>query len=596
MSSQKIYEGNIEKISEKIDEVNSSINRIALIRGIIFILFGISVYYIIKQKGFAFIVASILLILVFVFIAYIHTKEKEKLKEFNLLIEINNEHIKRAKGEWKEFKDKGEEYLSSEHPFINDLDIFGDNSLFQWINTTKTFYGREKLAKILSSTETRTAEEITKKQKALKELAEKIDFRQTLEFIPLLRKSPIEKTKSFISWVKEENSWFLSPQASLIRFIMPVISIAILISVIVFKKPFSLFLLALIVNGGILALKKKEIARALEEIYSFKTNLSSYYRTIEVIEKEDFKEEVNLNAVGILKDNTRASNEMKEITAIGDMLFDRGNMIYWIFNSLLMWDLVLMTKLEKWKLKNKNNVELWLDALGEIEALSALSNIYFDNENWKIPEIIEEDEIVAEDLAHPLIVPQGIKNSFNLTKPIQTALITGSNMSGKSTFLRTIGINMVFSYLGLPVNGRALKLGVMIPYTCMRTKDNLEEGISSFYAEILRVKNIIRATENENKVFFLLDEIFKGTNSVDRHTGAEMLIKQLMGKGAKGLVSTHDLELCELEQEDRRIKNLHFREYYVDNEIRFDYKLREGKSTTRNAEYLMKMAGIRLDI
>ncbi|MBL4933997.1 MutS-related protein [Clostridium paridis] len=596
MSSQKIYEGNIEKISEKIDEVNSSINRIALIRGVIFILFGISVYYIIKQKGFAFIVASILLILVFVFIAYIHTKEKEKLKEFNLLIEINNEHIKRAKGEWKEFKDKGEEYLSSEHPFINDLDIFGDNSLFQWINTTKTFYGREKLAKILSSTETRTAEEITKRQRALKELAEKIDFRQTLEFIPLLRKSPIEKTKSFISWVKEENSWFLSPQASLIRFIMPVISISILISVIVFKKPFSLFLLALIVNGGILTLKKKEIARALEEIYSFKTNLSSYYRTIEVIEKEDFKEEINLNAVGILKDDTRASNEMKEITAIGDMLFDRGNMIYWIFNSLLMWDLVLMTKLEKWKLKNKNNVELWLDALGEIEALSALSNIYFDNENWKIPEIIEEDEIVAEDLAHPLIVPQGIKNSFNLTKPIQTALITGSNMSGKSTFLRTIGINMVFSYLGLPVNGRALKLGVMIPYTCMRTKDNLEEGISSFYAEILRVKNIIRATESGKKVFFLLDEIFKGTNSVDRHTGAEMLIKQLMGKGAKGLVSTHDLELCELEQEDRRIKNLHFREYYVDNEIRFDYKLREGKSTTRNAEYLMKMAGIRLDI
>ncbi|MDD7794904.1 MutS-related protein [Clostridium sp. 'White wine YQ'] len=595
MSSQKIYEGNIEKINEKIDEVNSSINRIALIRGIIFILFGISVYYIIKQKGFAFILASLLLILVFVFIAYIHTKEKEKLKEFNLLIDINNEHIKRAKGEWKEFNDKGEEYLSSEHPFINDLDIFGDNSLFQWINTTKTFYGREKLAEILSSTETGTAEEISKRQKSLKELAAKIDFRQRLEFIPLLRKSPIEKTKNFISWVKEENSWFLSSQANLIRFIMPIISIVILGSVIIFKKPVSLFLLALIVNGAILTLKKKEIGRALEEIYSFKTNLSSYYKMIAAIENEDFKEEINLNVVGILKGNVMASNEMKEITSIGDMLFDRGNMIYWIFNSLLMWDFVLMAKLERWKLKNKNSVELWLDALGEVEALSALSNIYFDNENWSIPEIIEEDEIVAEDLAHPLIVPQGIKNSFNLTKPIQTALITGSNMSGKSTFLRTIGINMVFSYLGLPVNGRKLKLGVMIPYTCMRTKDNLEEGISSFYAEILRVKNIIRATESEKKVFYLLDEIFKGTNSVDRHTGAEMLIKQLMGKGAKGLVSTHDLELCELEQEDRRIKNLHFREYYVDNEIRFDYKLREGKSTTRNAEYLMKMAGIRLD-
>lgn len=167
-------------------------------------------------------------------------------------------------------------------------------------------------------------------------------------------------------------------------------------------------------------------------------------------------------------------------------------------------------------------------------------------------------------------------------------------MSGKSTFLRTIGINMIFSYLGLPINGKSFKLGRMIPYTCMRTKDNLEERISSFYAEILRVKNIIEATKRGEKIFFLLDEIFKGTNSVDRHLGAEILIKQLMDKGAKGLVSTHDFELCDLEKEDRRIKNLHFREYYENNEIKFDYKLREGRSTTRNAVYLMKMAGIEL--
>jgi len=277
------------------------------------------------------------------------------------------------------------------------------------------------------------------------------------------------------------------------------------------------------------------------------------------------------------------------------MLFDRMNAFYWIFNAFLMWDFALLTRLEKWKIKNRDRIGVWLYTLGEMEAYCALSNVHFDKSEWVLPEITEEEEIEAKEFTHPLIVPEGVKNSFFLGGEIKTSLITGSNMSGKSTFLRTTGLNMVFSYLGLPVNAKVFKTGRMVPYTCMRTKDNLEEGISSFYAEILRVKNIIRATERGEKVFFLLDEIFKGTNSADRHTGAEVLIKQLMERGSKGLVSTHDLELCELEKRDSRINNLHFKEHYTDNEIKFDYKLRKGKSTTRNAVYLMKMAGINLE-
>ncbi|MEQ8199573.1 MAG: DNA mismatch repair protein MutS, partial [Clostridiaceae bacterium] len=342
-------------------------------------------------------------------------------------------------------------------------------------------------------------------------------------------------------------------------------------------------------------LKKKDVEKALSEIYSFKNSLNIYCRLIETIENESFKEEFNINIQNALVKAVKASDEIRELKMIGEMLFDRMNAFYWIFNAFLMWDFALLARLEKWKIKNRDRIGAWLYALGEMEAYCALSNVHFDKAEWVLPEITGEEEIEAKEFTHPLIVPEGVKNSFFLGGEIRTSLITGSNMSGKSTFLRTTGLNMVFSYLGLPVNAEAFKTGRMVPYTCMRTKDSLEEGISSFYAEILRVKNIIKATERGERVFFLLDEIFKGTNSADRHTGAEMLIKQLMDRSSRGLVSTHDLELCELEKTDSRINNLHFKEYYTNNEIKFDYKLRKGKSTTRNAVYLMKMAGINLE-
>lgn len=596
MRSTEIYEKNIENTRKDINEVNKGIDRVALLRGVSFIVLIILGYQYFKKGSPIILGLSLVLIGVFIYLAITHTREKEKLRELELLIGINDEHLRRAEGLWKDFSDKGEDFLKEDHPFTNDLDIFGESSLFQWINTTKTFYGRVALAKILSDSKLPTKSEVDKRQKSIRELADKLDFRQRLELIPLKHKSSIEKTENFLSWVKEENSWFLSSNVNILRIIMPCISLITVLLIAFFKAPFSLFFLSLIINAGILSLKKKEIEKALEEIYSFKKNLAAYYEGIELIENQTFNEELNKSIKEKInsKDGVKASKEMKELSNIGELLFDRANMIYWLLNALLMWDFMLMARLEKWKARNRDKVENWLLALGDMEAYSSLSNVCYDKEHWVFPEILDEDIIEGKEIAHPLIIPQGVENSFNLNGELKTALITGSNMSGKSTFLRTIGINMIFSYLGLPINGKSFKLGRMIPYTCMRTKDNLEERISSFYAEILRVKNIIEATKRGEKIFFLLDEIFKGTNSADRHLGAEILIKQLMDKGAKGLVSTHDFELCDLEKEDRRIKNLHFREYYENNEIKFDYKLREGRSTTRNAVYLMKMAGIEL--
>ncbi|MEL7598196.1 MAG: MutS family DNA mismatch repair protein, partial [Clostridiaceae bacterium] len=231
--------------------------------------------------------------------------------------------------------------------------------------------------------------------------------------------------------------------------------------------------------------------------------------------------------------------------------------------------------------------------IGTIEELGSFSTLAFDNSDWTMPKFKENGFIFkGENIGHPLLGSERVCNDLTIEEDKKIILITGSNMSGKSTFLRTAGINLVLAYVGAPVCAKKFECSIMEIFTCMRISDNLEKNISSFYGELLRIKELVNKTKEERKVFFLLDEIFKGTNSIDRHTGAKILINKLSSKKVLGMVSTHDLELGSLEKENSNIKNYHFEEYYKNNNIYFDYKLRRDISTTRNAMYLMSIAGI----
>ena len=213
------------------------------------------------------------------------------------------------------------------------------------------------------------------------------------------------------------------------------------------------------------------------------------------------------------------------ISWMGDSV---SNAYYLIINVLFLSDIFILNNLEEWKEKNGKYLEEWLNIMGEVEALVSLSNLAFENPNWSYPAISADKIIVAKSVGHPMLGNKAVVNDFTLNNEKRVALITGSNMSGKSTFLRTIGFNMILAYLGLPTFSDSFKCGIYNIYTCMRTEDNLEESISSFYAEILRVKLLIDAGKRGEDVFFLLDEIFKGTNSSDRHDGAKILINQLL--------------------------------------------------------------------
>lgn len=596
-STIDFYKDRIAKVEKELQGIRRSYNIVSILRLITIISACFFVYYCYTKSSIFFgVILFILHIVLFIALADLHDKLSIKKREHKEFIKLNEDEIKRINGQWREFQDKGEEYLNVNHPFINDLDIFGQNSLFQWVNNTRTVYGREKLKKLLILESITSRESIVERQESLQELAKKIDFRQKL-LIALKVKKSKKGDESFLSnWVKERADKVISTKITVLRIGVPVINILLIVLSFIGIIPWQILILDFAICFFIVGLIGKEVQEGLVIFEELKDKIKTYVNGIEAIENEDFTSKQLKSIQKQLKGQGKwASHNLRELENITTWLYDRGNAFYILLNCILLWDYQMVYRLEKWRRKNSNDFNVWMESLGEFEALTSLSTLIFNNPNWCVPEISEDNILQGQELAHPMLGEKAVGNSFNMDSNSRVLLITGSNMSGKSTFLRTIGFSVVLSYLGLNVKGSKFITPILNIYTCMRTGDNLEESISSFYAEILRIKSIVDGTKRGEKILFLLDEIFKGTNSLDRHLGAQVLIDQLLKGNTMGLVSTHDLELCEMEKENKNISNYNFREYYENNKLKFDYKIREGVSKTRNAKYLMKMAGIDIE-
>ncbi|MBC8033289.1 MAG: DNA mismatch repair protein MutS, partial [Chitinophagaceae bacterium] len=322
-------------------------------------------------------------------------------------------------------------------------------------------------------------------------------------------------------------------------------------------------------------------------------------KSIGWVEQKSFQSELLKNLQqGYVSSAIKASIEVKKLKDILDRMDLRLNPIVFIpLNIFLFWDLQQIISLEKWKVRNKDGLLHWFPALAEFEALSTLGNLHLNHPDWVFPEIDNGGgTFKAAELGHPLI-PQNkrVSSSFETSGKPQLALVTGSNMAGKSTFLRSVGVNIVLGTMGAPVCAVACRMSVMRVISSMRIADNLAESTSTFYAELKKLKYIIEAVNRQEPVFLLLDEILRGTNSLDRHTGSEALINQLIRHSAVGMLATHDLELARLEQQHpAQIHNYHF-DVQVDNdELYFDYKLKHGVCKSLNASILMKKIGIEL--
>lgn len=600
MEIQDKYELRVKKYSLLEKKQLETIKFYSALRLLIFLAASVFSYILYKKNQYIILFAlDFIFMVLFIGLAYVHSKLIERNRKVNLLKGINERAIDALEGKWREFEDKGEEYINKDHPYGADLDIFGKGSLFQWINSTTTPLGRKRLSDVLNGNISFDVHTIKQRQDAIKELALRLNWRQSFVVEGLMVKDYMRDSMELLSWCKKKDELFISKIFKLIITLLPLCTIISIALFFVFRAiPIYVMELFVLVNVVALQWGKSKRNEALDIIYQYKTNIRIYENMLYSIEQSKFRSKClnDLKAKYLGKSKHECSKQIKSLTKIVEKMSDRRNAIYIVLNIVTLRDYHLIYSLENWKKNYGNNIELWLEGIAHFEELISLANINGNNPNWCIPEITEEDTCVkAKAIAHPLIGKRAVKNDLWIDKNKSIMLVTGSNMSGKSTFLRTIGINLILAYIGTAVLAENFKASIMKMYTCMRTGDDLEQNISSFYAEILRVKKLIDGTKAESPIFFLLDEIFKGTNSKDRHAGAEILINQLSKENALGLVSTHDLELCDIEKKNSKVINYHFREYYKNNEIYFDYKLRMGSSTTQNALYLMQMAGIDIE-
>ncbi len=325
--------------------------------------------------------------------------------------------------------------------------------------------------------------------------------------------------------------------------------------------------------------------------------LKAYEAQIAAIEQSEFQSEYlkNLKA-RFVHDQVKASQVIKKLEYILDNFHNRLNLMYHIFNILFILDVYWLLQAEKWKENTKADIEAWFEAIGEWECLTSMGAFHYAKPEYAFPKISETPFTVeGTAVGHPLIKDKSrVNNSFDFSGKGGFCRITCSNMSGKSTFLRTVGVNAVLGLMGAPVCANAFTVSYLQVFTSMRTQDDLEESVSSFYAELKRLKQLLGAIDGETPVLFMVDEVLKGTNSEDRHKGAIALIRQLNKKHAFGFVSTHDIGLGNITNELQGVKNYSFNSVIEGDEIIFDYTLTEGICKSFNATKLMQKMGIEI--
>jgi len=589
------FHDRVNYFDQQIKLLKSRYNDYSIFRIVVFIVFITgAIWFLNADLFFPLVLLIILFSIGFGILITQHGKIKRKKELCGKLFEINKEEVQRLKFSFDEINN-GDEFVDEKHEYSHDLDIFGRNSLFQLINRAGTQKGIHLLASWIKKPSTQKV--ITIRQNAVTELIAKIDWRQNVQAYGRNKSSKKKNEDAFYDWLKGEDFIISNPFYRVLPYLVIVFSSTLILGYLYEFFPFYAFVLPFTVTGFFLYKIINYSKTTYEMTQSGVGTLASIENIVIQIENIEFANDHLISLQSILKPQGMiASAKIKDLRKIFDWLSLRGNQMYHFFNFIFLLDFILLARAEKWRVKYKDEISDWFDAIAEIEALNSLAAFAFANEEYTFPTLMEKPFFFhGSSIGHPLIPTDSrVYNNFVMENRGSTYVITGSNMAGKSTFLRTVGINAVLAFAGAPVCATSFELSHFHVFTSMRTKDNLEENTSSFYAELLRLKMLLERINDQRPVLYLLDEILKGTNSVDRHIGAESLILQLNKMNAFGLVSTHDLELGKLEKSNDKIKNFNFSSSIIGEEIVFDYKLQEGICKSTNASQLMAKVGIKL--
>lgn len=533
-----------------------------------------------------------LFIIIFTAILFLFLIVWHKKIAFQRKIEISKAEINQNEINFLEnnqyFSDNGLEFQQKSHLYAYDLDVFGEKSLFHHINRTKTFQGRKFLAScFLNPKET----EIKMNQEGIAELAELFDWRQEFGALASQVNDSADFHEKITQWINQKDRFF-SKFFTFFAIVSPLllISCSILGFVFDFVQFRSWAILLFIINLGAFGYMFGVIQRNKIAFEGTSKILNSYQKSIDFIEKSRFKtEKLNKIQQKLIQKEKKASNFIRKLSNLLDDLDNLGNVLASApLNCLTFYHFYVYSNLIQWKKEHEPSILTWLEAIGEMEALSSFANFKYNNPQYVFPELNANYRIDFEDLGHPLIADkQRVVNSISFSEH-KFVILTGSNMSGKSTFLRALGVNMLFTTMGLPVCARKANVHPLKILVSMRLSDSLTDGKSYFFSEIYRIQKIIQTLENE-RCFVLLDELLRGTNSQDKQLGTIKIIEKMVKLNALGVIATHDIEVCKLtEKYPQVLQNKCFEVSIKNNELHFDYKIRDGICQNKNATFLMK--------
>ena len=598
MDLKTYYQEKLDNTLHENERTKKKILHISLLRITIFIAGFIGLCYAYDQGGS--IIGGILLgtLTPFLLLVKLHNRLYHQKDWYETSIRHFQAELASLNHDHSAF-DSGKEYIDASHPFSLDLDVFGEHSLFQFLNRTCTPFGKETLSQWLRLP-LDYQEDIENRQQAIKELSQYNDFRETFRITGCLEKNNEKGRDELEEWIespfvflqKKSNQWicWAVPCINIILFTLGMLDI---ISMSWFGLVFCSFAVA---SSRLI----RRVTRIQESYHKTLKMLSTYVRLIELADKQPMESPLLTSLKKEFKSNGKNASEVLDILAKElDRLDLRNNLILFaLLEGSMFWQLHQMLRIERWKEEYGAHLLQWLGALGQLDALCALGTFAFNHPGYTYPTITDKPFIFrAKDMGHPLMPrKQCVVNDAEIPQRPYFLIITGANMAGKSTYLRTIGCNYILACIGTPVCCSSLEFYPAHLMTSLRTSDSLANNESYFFAELKRLQQILDRLKSGEEMFIILDEILKGTNSMDKQKGSLALVKQLLQLKTNGIIATHDLLLGELKQHfPNEISNYCFEADIHNDELTFSYKLREGVAQNMNACFLMGKMGINID-
>ncbi|TKK67416.1 hypothetical protein FC093_14045 [Ilyomonas limi] len=593
-----IYQQRIATFKKALQQINKKRTRIAWLRFTVVVITLFAVIYGWKSQHATSLLIEVLAgMSVFLFIVSKDMNAKAAAENLQRLIDINEAEIAILNGNYAN-RETGVSFLPAHHSYANDLDIFGEYSIYQYLNRCTSEQGKNLLAQRLLQPLIKP--EVEQEQQAVREAINTIDWRQQWCADGIESALTIATQQRIAAWMQQPPVYD-APIWKWLRIVFPVVSLSTILLYVYDVIPAAILYAAIFIFFLFASSLSKKINSVWVLLSRIANEMSTLQKLLALIEKQTFTNEKCRAVKSALtsENGDYASSQVKELKSILNRFDVRLNVFaFFILNTFFLWDLQQVLLLNKWKKSNENTIHKWFAAIAETEVLVSIATLAFNQPHWCFPQIADAHfTLEGTGIGHPLIAQtKRIDNNFAIQGSGKVAIITGSNMGGKSTFLRSAGVNMVLAFMGAPVCANTFAVSVVHLMSSMRVTDNLAESTSTFYAELKKLQTIIQAVKRKEQIFILLDEILRGTNSLDRHTGSAALIKQLLHYDAVAVIATHDVELANLETKyPQAIANYHFDVQVAGNDLYFDYKLKHGICQSMNASILMKNIGIEME-